>query len=242
VLLLGHRGARRYAPENTLAAFDLALEHGADGFEFDVRITRSRQLVICHDSRFKRLPVRRSTLTQLQARCLKSEEFPPTLPEVLSRYANQAFLNLEVKVRGIERLVYRIVGGLRPQRGYFISSFQPGVVRELYSIDRSLVLGTIFENRWQLRRWETLPATYVVPQYHLLSQKLVEEVHAAKKLIVTWTVNRRSQMLRAAELGVDGIISDDTKLLVETLKIGSSGNHHPATLKPSVSGAPSREA
>lgn len=218
MLLLGHRGARRYALENTLQAFDLALEHVCDGFEFDVRLTRSRQLVICHDPKFKRLSVRRSTLKQLQARCAGPEEFPPTLPEVLGRYADRAFLNLEVKVRHIERLVYRMFSGLRPRRGYLISSFHPSVVREFHRIDGSLVLGTLAQTRWQLRRWETLPATYVLPQYRLLSRRLVEEVHAAGKLVVSWTVNERSQMLRAAELGVDGIISDDTKLLVETFK------------------------
>lgn len=228
--MLGHRGARRYAPENTLAAFDLALEHGCDGFEFDVRLTRTRQLVICHDPRFKRLLVRRSTLKQLQARCLAPKEFPPALPEVLERYANRAFLNLEVKVRGIERLVYRLFSGLR--RGYFISSFHPSVVREFHRMDGSLVLGTLSQTGWQLRRWEKLPATYVVPQYRLLSPGLVEEVHAAERLVVTWTVNEPRQMLRAVELGVDGIISDDTKTLVETLRSGhrvvaSSGQRKP---------------
>src|SRR5215470_12750400 len=130
MLLLGHRGARCYAPENTLAAFDLALADGADGFEFDVRLTRSRQPVICHDAKFKRLSIRRSTLRQLQAKCSQPEEFPPALPEVLERYASRAFLNLEVKVRGIEKLIYRVFSGLRPRRGYFISSFHPSVLRE----------------------------------------------------------------------------------------------------------------
>jgi glycerophosphoryl diester phosphodiesterase len=58
---------------------------------------------------------------------------------------------------------------------------------------------------------------YVAPHYHLLSRRLVEKVHAADKAVITWTVNRPRQMRRAAELGVDGIISDDTKLLVEVL-------------------------
>ena len=218
MLLLGHRGARCYAPENTLAAFDLALEHGADGFEFDVRLTRTRQLVICHDARFKHLPVRRATLQQLEARCAAKEEFPPALPEVLDRYADRAFFNLEIKVRGIEKLVYRILGGLRPRGGYFISSFYPGVIRALDRIDSSLVLGALSQSRWQLRRWERLPALYVVPNYRLLSRRLVEEIHAAQRLVVTWTVNDPRKMLRMADLGVDGIISDDTKLLVSTLR------------------------
>lgn len=218
MLLLGHRGARCYAPENTLAAFDLALEHGADGFEFDVRLTRISQLVVCHDPRFKRLPIRRSTLKQLQAKCVQREDCPPVLPEVLERYVTRAFLNLEVKVRGIEKLVYRTFSGLRPRRGYLISSFHPSVVREFHQIDGSLILGTLSQTRWQLRRWEALPARYVVPNYHLLSRKLVEEIHADKKLVVTWTINDSRQMLRAADLGVDGIISDDTKLLVKTFR------------------------
>lgn len=217
MLLLGHRGARRYAPENTLAAFDVALEQGADGFEFDVRITRLRQLVIVHDSRFNRLSVRRSTLKQLEASCSSREEFPPPLPEVLDRYSRKAFLNMEIKVRGIERLVYRIFRAFPPRRGYCISSFHPSVVREFHRIDDSLVLGTISQTRWQLRRWERLPAAYVVPQYRLLSRMLVEEIHAAGKLVVTWTLNEPKRLLRVAELGVDGIISDDPKLLTETL-------------------------
>ena len=217
-LLLGHRGARRYAPENTFAAFDLALEQGADGFEFDVRFTRSRELVICHDPRFNRLPVRRSTLRELEATCTAKEEFPPALPEVLDRYSRRAFLNLEVKIRGIESLIHRLVTGIPPRRGYCISSFHPSVIRKLHQIDSSLMLGTISQTRWQLRRWEKLPAIYVVVHSRLVSRRLVEEVHAAGKRLVTWTVNRPRQMLRLANLGVDGIISDDPKLLVETLK------------------------
>jgi glycerophosphoryl diester phosphodiesterase len=216
LLLLGHRGARRYAPENTLSAFDLALAHGADGFEFDVRGTSNKQSIICHDPRVNRLVVRKHTFKQLQASFATSDERPPSLEDVLDRYARSAFLNIEVKVRGMEPLVARAVKSARPQR-YFISSFLPSVVRKLHALDPSLVLGTLAQTRWQLRRWRILPATYVVPHYRLLSPRLVEKLHAAGKTVVTWTVNDPRQILRAARMGVDGIISDDTKLLVETL-------------------------
>jgi glycerophosphoryl diester phosphodiesterase len=79
------------------------------------------------------------------------------------------------------------------------------------------VLGAISKSYWHLRRWKTLPVSYVVPHYGLLSQKLVDELHAAGKTVITWTVNDPSKMLQAAAMGVDGIISDDTKLLVKTL-------------------------
>jgi len=114
-------------------------------------------------------------------------------------------------------LVARAVKRVRPQRGYFISSFLPSVVRKLHVLDPSLVLGALAQTRWQLRRWRILPVTYVVPHYRLLSPRLIDRLHAAGKTVVTWTVNDPRQMLRAAKMGVDGIISDDTKLLVETL-------------------------
>jgi glycerophosphoryl diester phosphodiesterase len=217
LLLLGHRGARRYAPENTFAAFDLALEHGSHGFEFDVRSTGNKQSIICHDPRLNRLIIRRHTFRQLQASFSDTEEWPPSLEDVLDRYARTAFLNIEVKVRGMEQFVGRAVKRVRPQCGYFISSFLPSVVRRLHEIDSSLVLGTLAQTSWQLRRWNKLPAAYVVPHYRLLSTRLIEKLHAAGKMVVTWTVNDPRHMRRAAAMGVDGIISDDTKLLVETL-------------------------
>lgn len=217
LLLLGHRGARHYAPENTLPAFDLALAHGAAGFEFDVRSTSNKQSIICHDPRVNRLVIRKHTFKQLQASFSSPEERPPSLEDVLDRYARSAFLNIEVKVRGMEQLVARAVKRARPQRGYFISSFLPSVVRKLHALDPSLVLGTLAQTRWQLRRWRILPVTYVVPHYRLLSPRLIKKLHAAGKTVVTWTVNDPRQMLRAARMGVNGIISDDTKLLVEML-------------------------
>jgi glycerophosphoryl diester phosphodiesterase len=62
-----------------------------------------------------------------------------------------------------------------------------------------------------------MPAQYIVPNFRLLSPELVQKAHAAGKLVITWTVNDAQQMRWIAEMGVDGIISDDTKLLVKTL-------------------------
>jgi len=198
-----------------MAAFDLALEQGADGFEFDVRRTSNRQAVICHDPKFNRLTVSRHTLKQLTASCASPNLVQPCLEDVLSRYGRAAFLNIEVKVRGMERAVVRALQHDPPERGYLVSSFLPGVVRELHSLGPKLVLGILCQSSWQLRRWSRLPGSHVVPHYRLLSRKLVDEIHDAGKQVVTWTVNERKQMLRAAELGVDGIISDDTRLLCE---------------------------
>jgi len=216
LLLLGHRGARRYAPENTLAAFALALDHGVDGFEFDVRCTRGKQSIICHDGKFNRMVVRKSTLEKIHANCSLDGK-PPCLEDVLELYSRTAFLNIEVKVRGMEQIVVQAMKRFPPQRGYFISSFLPSVLHKLHSLDASLVLGAISKSYWHLRRWKALPVSYVVPHYGLLTPQLLDILHAAGKKVIIWTVNDPRKMRRVAEMGVDGIISDDTKLLMETL-------------------------
>src|ERR1051326_3234869 len=101
-LLLGHRGARAAAPENTLVAFDLALAHGCDGFEFDVRLTRDAKSVICHDARLAHRSVRRSTYSQLCDRlgrklpaAMPPPSLLPSLDDVLARFGNRAWRSAE---------------------------------------------------------------------------------------------------------------------------------------------------
>ena len=113
--MLGHRGARLYAPENTLPAFDLALRHGADGFEFDVRLTRDRHTIICHDPKLNRLTVGRQTLRRLRESCIAVDEYAPSLDDVLDHFRD-SFLNIEVKVRGIELIVAQAVKRVRPRQ------------------------------------------------------------------------------------------------------------------------------
>src|ERR1700685_4710850 len=98
-LLLGHRGARaeKSIPENTLASFDRALASGCDGFEFDVRLSADGQAVICHDA---------TTPTQGLdiAHCAAEELGLPLLREALSGYCGKAFLDIELKVAGLEKV------------------------------------------------------------------------------------------------------------------------------------------
>src|SRR5215475_6801664 len=124
-LLLGHRGLRsaRSIRENTIAAFDLALQHGCDGFEFDVRLSGDRQALVCHDPRAKGMRVSTSTRAQLP--------HLPTLEEVLSRYAKHGFLDIELKTPDLTDIVLYHLSRHRPERGFLISSFLPAVLVEL---------------------------------------------------------------------------------------------------------------
>ena len=210
-LLLGHRGARRHAPENTFAAFDLALAHGCDGFEFDVRCTADGRGVICHDPRVGRTIVARAPFDKLRAR----EESMPCLSEVIERYAERAFLDIELKIAGAEDELLESLRRWPPRRGYFVSSFQPEILRDLRRRDPRLPLGFIARKAGLLRLWPDLDVEYVVPHCRLVSAGLVRELRDAGKKVFIWTVNDRRAMPRFA---VDGIISDNTELLGNVLQ------------------------
>ena len=212
-LLLGHRGARRFAPENTFAAFDLALAHGCDGFEFDVRCTADGRAVICHDPGVGRMTVARTAFERLRAQ----EVSVPCLSEVLERYAERAFLDIELKVAGAEGELLDALRSWPPQRGYFISSFLPEVLRDLRARDTRLPLGLIADKVKQLKLWRELDVEYVVPHRRLMSAELVHELRQAGKKIFVWTVNDARTMKNLAAVGVDGLVSDDTELLGHTL-------------------------
>jgi glycerophosphoryl diester phosphodiesterase len=219
-LLLGHRGARRRAPENTLGAFDLCLAHGCDGFEFDVRRSADARSVLCHDSRLAGFDIAHTRCDLLSSRCQLTLGYSPAaLEEVLSRFP-QAFLDIELKVPGLEHLTVEAVRASPPQKGYVVSSFLPEVLKALHALDPEIPLGIIADSTRALARWRELPVAYVIPKYTVAGRELIEEAHGAGKHVLVWTVNRAPDMVRWANLGVDGIISDDTELLCRTLGSG----------------------
>jgi len=210
-LLLGHRGARacRQIPENTLASFELCLQHGCDGFEFDVRLSADGQAVICHDATIGGLRIENTAANNLSL---------PTLEDVLRQFAHRAFLDIELKIAGLEPLLLTELRKYPPQKGYVVSSFLPDVLTSIHDLDPAIPLGFLCDSRDQLRGWHKMATEWVIPQFKLTDRELVELVHAAGKRIMVWTVNRAERMREFAEWGVDAIISDETELLVHSVR------------------------
>jgi glycerophosphoryl diester phosphodiesterase len=208
-LLLGHRGARafRQIPENTLASFELCLQHGCDGFEFDVRLSADGQGVICHDATIDRMEIANTASKSLAL---------PTLEDVLRQFAHRAFLDIELKVAGLESHTLAELRKHPPQKGYVVSSFLREVLTAIHDLDPAIPLGFLGETRDQLRGWREVPAEWVIPQFALADRELVELVHGVGKRIMVWTVNRAERMREFAEWGVDAIITDETELLART--------------------------
>ena len=209
-LLLGHRGARavKSIPENTLASFDRALADGCDGFEFDVRLTADGEAVVCHDPKAGKVEIASAAADAVKAL--------PRLQDVLQRYLEKAFLDVELKVPGLEETVVARLGKFRPREGFVLSSFLPDVLRAVHAANATIPLGVICENRAQLARWRELPVEYVIVHWRLVTPDLLKEIQAAKRKVFVWTVNQGESMKRFAAWGAGGIISDDTGLLANT--------------------------
>lgn len=220
--MLGHRGVRplpflglrwrkfELPPENTVDAFDYAMAHGCDGFEFDLRYTRDRRSVLHHDPDVKGRDVASHDHAVLERRMgyrLAS------LEDTLRRFASTAWLDIELKISGEEEALVAALRAYPPQRGFVVSSFLPDVLLRLHEMDPSLPLGYVCDREDALRLWSGLPIRFFMPRQSLVTEALVDEAHRRKMQLFTWTVNRLVDMQRLASWGVDGLISDDPKTL-----------------------------
>jgi len=194
--------------ENSVTAFELAMQHGCDGFEFDVRRTADAQAVVCHGPRSGRITLAKAKYAQ--CRHLAS------LEEVLARFSRRAFLNIELKVPGLEEQLLSALRRHPPERGCVVSSFLPEVLIELRAGSEIVPLGIICDRK--LPPWKDMPVNYLVPHRSLVTPGLVKSVHHLGKHLLTWTVNDKDSMVHFANWEVDGIISDKTELLVKTLR------------------------
>lgn len=210
-LLLGHRGARafRSIPENSIESFERALADGCDGFEFDVRLTADGEAVICHDPSYKRIEIA----------LMRAEQLPglARLEDVLHRFHQHAFLDIELKVEGLEKITLEMLRKYPPQRGYVVSSFLERVLYTLHEQEKSVPTGLICGNPEELAKWKQVPWSYVIPHYSLVTKSLLAEWRTAGKKVLVWTVNDARRMARLRDLSVNGIISDKTALLHQTL-------------------------
>jgi glycerophosphoryl diester phosphodiesterase len=219
-LLLAHRGAHRGSSvqENSIAAFDRALEEGCDGFELDVRSTRCGCAIVCHDAKLNGVAVSQAVRNQLPRL--------PRIQEVVRRYGARGFLDIELKTAGLETRLLSTLREYPPERDYVVSSFLPEVVLELKARSEVVPVGIICGKASQLVEWRKLPVDYVIVHRSLVTRRLVQLVHSAGRKIFVWIVNDKRSMLQLAGWGVDAIISDKTELLVKTLRSSEPSGLH----------------
>jgi glycerophosphoryl diester phosphodiesterase len=225
-LLLGHRGANRLHLENTMPAFEAALEAGLHGVELDVQRTKDGVLLVHHDFH---LPDGRliAALEFAQVR-LPNGYAAPKLEEVLV-WAKKtgAYLNIEIKLEtlatdGREREVAALIerSGLGQQ--IIISSFNPlSLARVRYhapALETALLYDNTSAPHWLLDDGRTaglLGVTAIHPHHKLVTPALMARAKQRGWKVNVWTVNEPADVQRLLDLDVDGIIGDLPKVLLE---------------------------
>lgn len=227
-LVLGHRGASRDAPENTLAAFHLAMAQGADGFELDVWRCASGEPVVIHDASTARtagepLQVVREPLARLRQLDAGAWKGPahrgqriPTLAEVLEAFP-RAVVNVELKSDGLgdPRLavaVGRLVTGLGAEARVIASSFDYSLLLALRLVAPRIPVGLLFaaDQRWELREalGALLGPVALHPDRSLATDARVAAWSRSGLAVNVWTVDEPAEVERLARAGAAAVISN----------------------------------
>lgn len=224
-LVIAHRGASGECPENTLTAFERALELEADMIETDLHLTRDGVVVIHHDASLARLgsrgEIRDHTAAELTAldaaRGAGPVERIPTLLDLLDRFGERMEFNLELKVGesapydGIEAQVVAMVEsrGLLPRM--LFSCFEDAVLvrlREASAQARLAVLVSARKPARVLERAARVGAEAINPHVSLVDRRFVEAAHGAGLRVYPYTANEEREMKRLLDCGVDGVITN----------------------------------
>jgi glycerophosphoryl diester phosphodiesterase len=235
-LILGHRGAKNYAPENTLAAFKTALELGADGFELDTQLTSDGHVIVYHDKMVDRNTNGHGKLSQLSLAELRqldagshfSDKFRgekiPTLDEVFETVGKRAYINIELKnfSTPFDHLVEKVCEVIRRheiQKNIIFSSFLPWNLKKAARILPDVPRGLLtIKGKWGVwgRSFGFNFGDYTAlhPCVTDVTAQQVQRVHRLKRRINVWTVNEQEDIQRLIGWGVDGIITDDPALVV----------------------------
>jgi glycerophosphoryl diester phosphodiesterase len=197
----------RKARENTLAAFALALEAGADGIELDVHLTRDGTVVVHHDEALRDgRAIARHSLSELGG----SPYEVPTLNQVFQLVRGRAELFVEIKGRGIEKEVAALLDGYAGPAA--LHSFDHAAIARLHASGTTHRLGVLLDRGSRedaVQVMSACGALDVWPHHSLVTADLVQRVRARGGRVIVWTVNRARLAKSLIALGVDGVCSDD---------------------------------
>ena len=234
--IIGHRGARGEAPENTLAGFQYIHDLGIRAVEFDVRQLKDAELVIMHDDNFLRTTGIDKNLYECSSTELEAynqayiwmdwdKQITPTLSDAL--HMMQDFNHLEVEVKAVETMAdaEKLVLTLEQQLQGFektaiITSFDLKIHHALKQMNSKFQRGLLVENDIQLKAIDQaleLECGQIGWMNQLATPELIRATQQEKLKISVWTVNsiERAQQLR--DLGIDGLITDFPKLMLQQL-------------------------
>ena len=244
--IFAHRGASAYAPENTLSAFDLAINQGADAIELDTKLTADGHVIVIHDQTVDRTTpssgrvkdINLSEIRKLDAGShfditFRGEKIP-TLEEVLQTMGQLTYLNIELtnyssKLDELPQKVALLVKQYKLTRRVIFSSFN---CINLFRIRRLIPDASIgllahpgrkgFIARSGLGPWLNHQSLHI--HVNDATPQLIEEIHRKNRQVFVYTVNQEKDIETVLHMGVDGIFTDDP-LLARRVIINSGISH-----------------
>lgn len=239
-LIIGHRGASAKAPENTMAAFRRAIDAGADGIEFDVRLTRDGVPVVIHDNNLKRTGGSHYRVADLSLAELKeinvgswfdtnlfASERVPTLEEVFQLFdSSDHLLYLEMKCDAAERdrlaqTCCDFLRGSSLKERVIVECFDLEVIESVKKIDCDIKTAALFEPRLRgpfgsgvIEQALAVRADEIALHHRLATQRLIEAAIKSNLQVVVWTVDDPAWLKKASSHGITALITNDPEVFV----------------------------
>lgn len=228
--IIAHRGSSSAAPENTIAAFDVAVEQGADYIELDVQMTMDQHVVVIHDDTVDRTTngnglVKSSTLDQLKKLDAGSwfdqqytNERIPTLQEILERYSQRIGILIEIKHPkrqiGIEKAVARIINRFAYSRHIIIQSFDVHALQRIKAFAPSLRTALIIKpdafklTKRKLTTYSSF-ANCLNMKKTMINKWWIDRIHSFGMEVFIWTVKDQKTADRIKKYPIDGVVTDN---------------------------------
>lgn len=242
-LVLAHRGANKIAPQNTLPAFQKALEFNADGIETDVHLCKDGEIVICHNYTVDETSNGKGFIDEMTFAQLRALDFGsyfskdfegvtlPSLAELLKLTKNMNLINIEIKppLKDNE-LVKKVVDEVHKfgiEKNSIISCFDPECIRLVKEIDKNLKTGLLYEkselgdeimNFGVAKYCLQLNADAAHPEYFLINEDDVKDLHANGIAVNPWTVNEKEDIIKYTQWGCDALITDVPDFCLKVLE------------------------
>ncbi|WP_066189786.1 MULTISPECIES: glycerophosphodiester phosphodiesterase [Gracilibacillus] len=228
--IIAHRGASSDAPENTLAAFQKAIDHGADSIELDVRLTKDGVPVICHDATIKRTSDGTAAIHEANLSELKQCDFGswfdpsfageeiPTLDETL-RLVKDTDMDLNIEVKnspiihvGIEQKMIDLVHKYGMQDRVLFSSFDHQCLKRIHLLDARVKIGFILHmnlvHLFDYIKNSGIEAYSIHPHHFYTTKGMVSEAHACGIKVYPYTIDDMELAEQYLAKGVDGVITN----------------------------------
>ena len=227
--IYAHRGASEHAPENTMAAFQLAMDLHADGIELDAMLSGDGDVVVIHDDTVDRTTngsgrVREMIVEQLQSLDAGSGERIPTLVEVFEQFGGKFLINIELKnyatiFDALPLKVAKLINTYGLVDSVLISSFNPFNFKRIRRLVPDVTIGLLTQpQKAKFWMWRLFKFNAIHPHFSDVDETLVKALHEKDLQVNVWTADDAEEISRLADMNVDGIITNCPQRARETLE------------------------